>query len=172
MAGGTTGRAQAMLLGGFGGTWLPLPSEGNHGLSYEQCQAAGIELGVASLVALPLDACGLGVTAAILEFLASESAGQCGPCMFGLPALAQDFQLLTSGRIDDELAERMRRRINVICGRGACSHPDGALRLASSALRAFSSDVARHLAGEPCGLPAETAFAPLAELPGAEGGWR
>ncbi|HZZ48322.1 MAG TPA: NADH-ubiquinone oxidoreductase-F iron-sulfur binding region domain-containing protein [Pseudonocardia sp.] len=172
MAGGTTGRVQAMLLGGFGGNWLPLPSEGNQALSYEQCRAAGLELGVTSLVALPLDACGLGVTSAILDFLASESAGQCGPCMFGLPALAQDFQLLTSGRIDDELAERMRRRINVICGRGACSHPDGALRLAASALRVFDADVERHLAGEPCGRPVESVFPPLAELPAAEGGWR
>jgi hypothetical protein len=35
-------------------------------------------------------------------------------------------------------------------GRGACRHPDGAVRLASSALAAFAADVKSHLSRRAC----------------------
>jgi len=38
----------------------------------------------------------------------------------------------------------------VIPGRGACRHPDGATRMAASALAAFAGDVRAHAAGRPC----------------------
>ena len=172
MAGGTTGEVQAMLLGGLGGNWLPLPAGGNLALGYDECQAEGVRLGVASLVLLPADACGLGVTSVVISYLAGESAGQCGPCMFGLPALAQDFAALAAGSTDRELAERLDRRLGVIPRRGACAHPDGAVRLAASALRVFASDVAHHLRGRRCGRQVEAALPLLAELPEQTGGWR
>lgn len=172
MAGGATGEVQAMLVGGLGGSWLPLPSGGNLALGYDECRAAGIGLGVASLVLLPADACGLGVTSAITGYLAGESAGQCGPCMFGLPAVARDLAALAHGELDHELAERLDRRLGVIPGRGACAHPDGAVRLAASALRVFESDVEAHLRGRPCGRPVQTALPLLDELPEQAGDWR
>jgi hypothetical protein len=72
--------------------------------------------------------------------------------MFGLPAVAADFAALTAGStIADRRAVRsLERRLEVIPGRGACAHPDGAVRLAASALRAFARDVELHLAGRPC----------------------
>ena len=172
MAGGATSGLQAALLGGLGGSWLPLPAEGNLPLGYDECRAAGAGLGVASLVLLPVDACGVGVTSVIVNYLAGESAGQCGPCMFGLPAIAQDFGALAAGSTDPELAERLDRRLGVIARRGACAHPDGAVRLAASALRVFASDVAHHLRGHHCGRPVEAAMPLLSELPELVGGWR
>jgi NADH:ubiquinone oxidoreductase subunit F (NADH-binding) len=172
MAGGASGPVQAMLLGGLGGAWLPLPASGNLALGYDECRAEGVALGVASLVLLPVDACGLGVAAEIAGYLAGESAGQCGPCMFGLPSMAQDLSAVAEGRIDDELSERLGRRLGVIPRRGACAHPDGVVRMAESALRVFAEDLAGHLAGRPCGRPVAAAFPLLDELPGAEGGWR
>ena len=40
------------------------------------------------MIALPATACPLAETARVVRYLAEESAGQCGPCVLGLPALA------------------------------------------------------------------------------------
>ncbi|HEY4006522.1 MAG TPA: NADH-ubiquinone oxidoreductase-F iron-sulfur binding region domain-containing protein [Pseudonocardia sp.] len=172
LAGGASEPVQALLLGGLGGSWLPLPARGNLALSHEACAAAGVGLGVASLMALPADACGLAVTSALVAYLAGESANQCGPCMFGLPSVAEDLAELAAGSVDPDLAKRLERRLGVVLGRGACAHPDGTVRLAASALDTFASDVAEHLRGRPCGRPDITAFPMLASLTSAKGGWR
>lgn len=172
LAGGTAGRAQAMLIGGLGGSWLPLPATGNLSLSHEGCAAEGVGLGVASVVVLPDDACGLSVTSAILSYLAAESAKQCGPCMFGLPSIAGDFVELAAGRVDPETNERLRSRLEVIPGRGACAHPDGAVRLAAGALTVFAEDVESHLRGRACGRPDVAALPMIAELSSTQEGWR
>jgi hypothetical protein len=46
--------------------------------------------------------------------------------------------------------ERLHRRLGSIAGRGACRHPDGAVRMAASALAAFAPDASTHAAGHPC----------------------
>ena len=86
----------------------------------------------------------------MLGWLAGQSAQQCGPCLFGLPAIAGDFGQLALGRADAALFERLHRRLGTVAGRGACSHPDGAVRLARSALSVFAADARAHAAGRPC----------------------
>ena len=172
LAGGTVVPVQAILLGGLGGNWLPVPAASDLALAHEECAAAGVGIGVASLLALPTAACGLSVTSTVLRYLADESAGQCGPCMFGLPALADDMELLAAGTGDDQLPERLRRRLGVIPRRGACSHPDGSVRLAASALRVFVDDVARHLNARPCREPGVGTLPELGELLSQGGDWR
>ncbi|MEV6642571.1 NADH-ubiquinone oxidoreductase-F iron-sulfur binding region domain-containing protein [Amycolatopsis sp. NPDC051371] len=132
-AGGETEPVQAVLVGGYGGRWT---SDLTRGLS-----------GISSVYALPARACGLEYTAKVLAFLAAESARQCGPCMFGLPAIAADFAELLRG---GPSTSRLARRLPLLSGRGACAHPDGAARLATSALRVFGADVAAHAAGGRC----------------------
>jgi NADH:ubiquinone oxidoreductase subunit F (NADH-binding) len=149
-AGGAARPLQAVLVGGYGGSWLPLPSAAPLSLTHQTLREAGAALGVAALFALPADTCGVVETAKILGYLAAESARQCGPCMFGLPAIAADFAELARGRTRRGTLERLNRRLGVIPGRGACAHPDGAARLASSALRVFGSDVAAHAIGRGC----------------------
>jgi NADH:ubiquinone oxidoreductase subunit F (NADH-binding) len=99
---------------------------------------------------LPAGRCGLVETARILRFLAAHGAQQCGPCMFGLPAIADDFTELAAGRAAAGVLDRLARRLGVISGRGACRHPDGAVRIAASAISAFASDARAHAAGHPC----------------------
>jgi NADH:ubiquinone oxidoreductase subunit F (NADH-binding) len=176
-AGGSSGAAgtpRAMLLGGLGGVWLPVPAAGNLALAYPRPNSAqeGPALGLASLLVLPAEACGLAVTSAIVGYLAGESAGQCGPCMFGLPAIAGDLEALTSGSARPEVLERLHRRLGVIPGRGACAHPDGASRLAASALEVFAQDIAEHARGRPCGQTGTGGLAVLGELSSGERGWR
>lgn len=142
---------QAVLTGGYGGAWLPLPSARHVPLTHQGLAAAGGALGVGALFVLPVNACGLTETARILDYLARESARQCGPCMFGLPAIADDFGRLARGEPGGtETERRLRHRLEVIAGRGACRHPDGAVRLAGSALRTFAADLRRHADGYPC----------------------
>jgi NADH:ubiquinone oxidoreductase subunit F (NADH-binding) len=141
--------AVAVLVGGFGGTWLPMPGAGELPLAPDELAAVGASLGVGLVSALPAGVCGVAVSARIVRYLAGESARQCGPCMFGLPALAEDMAALAGGRRVD--LDRLRRRVGLVRGRGACRHPDGAARQVASALSVFARDVAAHAAGRPCG---------------------
>jgi NADH:ubiquinone oxidoreductase subunit F (NADH-binding) len=147
--GGPTQRLQAILTGGFFGTWLPADVAWHLPLTQADVRAAGGALGAGILVALPAASCGLAETARVIRYLAAETAGQCGPCIFGLPALADllaDLAYQGGGRI----ADRLRGTIPLVEGRGACRHPDGATQLARSALTAFSQDVRRHEERGPC----------------------
>ncbi|MEU3341195.1 NADH-ubiquinone oxidoreductase-F iron-sulfur binding region domain-containing protein [Streptomyces sp. NPDC006668] len=110
----------------------------------------GATPGAGVLVALPHSACGLVETARILAYMAAQGAGQCGPCRYGLPAVAADFAALATGQTDPELLSRLHRRTGLLPDRGACRHPDGAARLAASALRTFADDVDHHLTHAAC----------------------
>jgi ferredoxin len=61
----------------------------------------------------------------VLSHLAGESAGQCGPCMFGLPAIADDWRRLGDPHQSAAALQRLQRRLVEIAGRGACRHPAG-----------------------------------------------
>jgi NADH:ubiquinone oxidoreductase subunit F (NADH-binding) len=138
-----------VLLGGYGGAWLH-PSRLATPYAPGPLSAAGATLGVGIVIALPVGSCGISETARIARFMAGESAGQCGPCVYGLPAIATDLEQLAAGRVDSAVLERIRARATAIEGRGACRHPDGVVRLVRSALAVFADDVAAHAQGRPC----------------------
>ena len=71
-------------------------------------------------------------------------------CVFGLPAVADDLELLAAGRGDAAVLARLEQRCGAISGRGTCRHPDGVVRLVRSALAVSSDDVSDHAAGRPC----------------------
>jgi len=113
-------------------------------------------MGAGVVVALGAESCGLVESARVLAYLAGQSAGQCGPCRFGLPAIAEDFADLAglAGRPAPRAAAQARarlvRRLPLVAGRGACKHPDGTVRFAQSALAVFADEVASHGRGAPC----------------------
>lgn len=107
-------------------------------------------MGAGVIAVLPDWACGLRETERVVRFMASESAGQCGPCVFGLPAVADDLARLADGKGDERTLQRLSARCRLVAGRGACRHPDGVSRLVSSALRVFEADLRAHLRSEPC----------------------
>jgi NADH:ubiquinone oxidoreductase subunit F (NADH-binding) len=118
------------------------------------------------VIALPVDSCGITETARLVRYLAGESAGQCGPCVFGLPAIAGDLEQLASGRADAEVLDRIESRSATVEGRGACRHPDGVVRLVRSALDVFATDALAHTQGRPCAghdLPTVLTFPTSAE---------
>ena len=91
--------------------------------------------------------CPLEVTARVVGYLAGESAGQCGPCLNGLPRIADSLHRLASGRPDPRLPAEIERLRGLVTGRGACAHPDGTARLVASTMATFDAHVAAHLTG-------------------------
>jgi NADH:ubiquinone oxidoreductase subunit F (NADH-binding) len=141
---------QAVLMGGYGGQWLPWSEARGLRLHEPTLRSAGASLGAGVLVPLPAASCGLAETARIARFLADSSARQCGPCLFGLPALAGAVEALAVGRASRADLRRLARWTSEVAGRGGCHHPDGAVRLIVSALRVFHDDVAQHRRARPC----------------------
>ncbi|HEU5155577.1 MAG TPA: NADH-ubiquinone oxidoreductase-F iron-sulfur binding region domain-containing protein [Streptosporangiaceae bacterium] len=149
LAGEATEPLQAVLVGGYGGAWLSADHLGTPATP-AALRAAGSALGPGIVVALPGRACGLAETARVLTWLADQTAGQCGPCVFGLPAIADDFARIAACAADPQVYRRLRDRLTVIPGRGACRHPDGAVRLAAGALRVFAAHVGVHQRSDRC----------------------
>jgi NADH:ubiquinone oxidoreductase subunit F (NADH-binding) len=177
--------SEAVLVGGYFGTWHEISELADLPFTTEAMRPAGASPGAGIIYVLPPGSCGLAEAARTLRFLASQGAQQCGPCIFGLPAIAEDLTQLAAGRPEGDPLERMQRRFGQISGRGACRHPDGAVRMAASALTAFSADVHGHAERRPC--PAarrgdqRTAMLPTAQLEAegapidlalSEGEWR
>jgi NADH:ubiquinone oxidoreductase subunit F (NADH-binding) len=141
-ADGAVGRCQAVLIGGYFGTWLDFSSAAELDFSAAGLRAAGGSPGGGLVAVLPADACGLVETATLARYLASQSAGQCGPCVFGLADIATELELVASGAQVDRA--RLARWLSQVEGRGACHHPDGAVRMVRSALVVFATELERH----------------------------
>ena len=157
-AGGPTGRLSAVLVGGYFGTWRPAGTA----LDLPLAQP---DLGAGVLFALPADACGAVESARVARYLSDESAGQCGPCVHGLDAIAGAMELLASRAVDAQRARRIEVWLRQVVGRGACRHPDGAARFVESALRVFQSELMLHRSGRCSGrrgamLPVTVARSP------------
>jgi NADH:ubiquinone oxidoreductase subunit F (NADH-binding) len=161
---------QAVLVGGYFGTWLPWGEAIDLPLTHGHLKAAGGSLGAGILAFLPAAACGLFETARIARYLAGQSARQCGPCQHGLPAVANDLALICHGK-DATARARAAQRMRQIEGRGACRHPDGMVRLVRSALHTFSEHVAWHERRGPCSGMHRTPLLP-ATMREHEGAWR
>ncbi|MDT0468476.1 NADH-ubiquinone oxidoreductase-F iron-sulfur binding region domain-containing protein [Streptomyces gibsoniae] len=168
VAGGPAEPLGALLLGGFFGSWLPVGQALRVPLAKQDLAALGAGLGAGVLVALPDRACGLAEAAGVLEYLAAQSARQCGPCRLGLPAVAADFADLAWGRPDMELQRRLEGRVGLLAGRGACRHPDGASRFAATALCVFADDVRHHLSHGPCAAARHEPVLPVPQTPEPE----
>jgi NADH:ubiquinone oxidoreductase subunit F (NADH-binding) len=139
-AGGATEQLGAVLVGGYFGGWT-------RDRAHELTSAAGLGAGV--IVAFPRAVCGLREGARVARYLADESAGQCGPCVHGLDALASGLEAVARGRGPDD-RPRLARWAKEVAGRGACHHPDGAARFVQSTLATFEDEVLLHLESGRC----------------------
>lgn len=138
-----------ILLGGYGGTWVSqqaLPSP----YSIEGMAAHGGNLGAGVIVVLGDDVCPLAETARIARWMANESAGQCGPCLFGLPRMAGELEAMAKGRRRANADRSLSDLTDILEGRGACAHPDGVIRMVRSALTVFRDDVVAHQQSGSC----------------------
>jgi len=166
-AGLPAGDPPPVLVGGYFGRWLDPATVSAAAIGVDAMRRAGASLGCGVLWALPRDACGLAESARVARWFADESAGQCGPCVNGLPAIAAAMEAVVAGPRSADALAHLRRWAAMVVGRGACHHPDGASRLVASAVEVFADEIARHARRGPC--PASDAHV----LPVAAGGsWR
>ena len=144
------GQLQALILGGYFGSWLA--GDALDAVTLEDAALAplGSAMGAGAIVALDRSACVPAETARVARWMAGESAQQCGPCQFGLPALAGALESVVAGRASRQVWSDVRRWIGQVRGRGACHHPDGTIRFISSSLRAFGEQWDDHAAHGPC----------------------
>jgi NADH:ubiquinone oxidoreductase subunit F (NADH-binding) len=158
--GGLREPAQAYLVGGYFGRWVD---------AREDFALGPDGAGARVVVALGAGSCGVRETARVAAYLADESAGQCGPCVFGLRALAERLDAIshctTAARDAYAHLARLDRQI---ARRGACAHPDGALGFVASATRVFAREFALHLEGA-C---AARDHRPVLPTPASDGAWR
>ena len=145
-AGGANERVRALLVGGYFGTWVDATQMMGLRLSREELRSVGCSLGSGVLIVLGESACGLHETARVIDYLAEQSAGQCGPCVHGLRAVADGVAALADGRNRGD-REQLVRWASEIRGRGACHHPDGAVRFVLSAISVFAREIEEHRHG-------------------------
>jgi NADH:ubiquinone oxidoreductase subunit F (NADH-binding) len=150
-AGGPTGPPRAVLIGGYFGSWVDARAIGE-GLRLDAASLRrfGAQRGAGVVAVLGDSACGPAETARVLSYLAGQSAGQCGPCVNGLPAIAGMVGQLVAGTAPPNAGEHLRRWGSVLPGRGACHLPDGVVRFAASALSVFAAEFADHHRHGPC----------------------
>ena len=139
---------EAVLVGGYHGAWIPAQVARRARLTEAEL---GVPLGAGLIAALPAERCGLAETAHLMRYLALESAGQCGPCLNGLPRIAAALESLADpAQARDAapaLVEDIVRWSGQVEGRGLCHHPDGSVRLVRSALTVFRPEIAAHRGG-------------------------
>ena len=139
----------SVAIGGYHGAWItPDPRVT---LSPNSLTARDATLGAGVILVLDDTTCALGELTRVAQWLARESAGQCGPCQFGLPALVQD--LIALNHRQPRAATDLQRHTNQISGRGACAHPDGAIRFITSGLTQLATELDTHRRRGRCGRP-------------------
>lgn len=143
-------------------------------LSVDGLAAAGRTLGAGVLIFVGIDTCPIAELTNVARWLADESTKQCGPCAFGLPAIADDIagllgpegsraesaqagsaptrrnRMRDTGTQDSGLLARATRHTGSVVGRGACAHPDGTSRFVRSGLALCADDIATHRAYGSC----------------------
>ena len=148
--GGAAGDLRAVLLGGYFGSWIPATALPGLRLAPEDLVDHGASLGAGVIVALDGGACPVAETARVADYLSSQSAGQCGPCVHGLSAIADTVQRISSGTASRTAQWDLERWATELPGRGACQLPDGAVRFMRSALSVFSEEFREHARRGPC----------------------
>ena len=146
LGGVSTALVRAVLVGGFHGSWVP-PEGFDQPVTARGLSRFGAVPGAGVLMVAARGRCPLEAAASVARYLAESSARQCGPCMFGLPAMASVLERIAAGERTPWLAAEAERLAGLVTGRGACRHPDGSARFVHSSLAVFRDEVHSHLAG-------------------------
>ncbi len=145
----------AVLLGGYFGAFVTPERAMGLALDPLGLRGAGLGLGSGVVAFLGRSECGVRTTAGVIEYMAAQSAAQCGPCVFGLRAIADTVAAVANLHAMPADIERLRRWNTQLVGRGACHHPDGAASLLASAFDVFATEFALHVNHRSCSAPAD-----------------
>ena len=163
-AAGLDPHGRPVLAGGYAGAWIGADNLHRATLDDLVLTNPDIRLGVGLFAVAPVGACPVAVTSFIVTWLAGQSAGQCGPCTFGLPATAEAFQRLAVSCALPDDRDRLVRWLPMLSGRGACAHPDGVVGLVRSTGEVFAEHLWQHVNGQACdGLAAMPVWPRIAQ---------
>ena len=151
-AGAQAGSTQAVVLGGYFGTWARVDDVWDMPLDPAVMKGRGLTFGCGIVGLLPEAVCGVSATAGIMAFMAAETAGQCGPCVHGLKAIGDATRRIADGVAAGDDVHRIERWASQVNGRGACHHPDGAAQLMVSALNVFGDEFVHHTRTSRCSV--------------------
>jgi NADH:ubiquinone oxidoreductase subunit F (NADH-binding) len=160
--------AAGILVGGYFGTWLSPAAADSTRLASIDLAQYGASVGAGVIAVVPASSCPLAEVARVTRWLAGQSAGQCGPCAFGLPAIADALQAVVGGERSGRAEASLRRWLPMVNGRGACKLPDAVYRFVTSALTVFDGHLAEHRRSGACGLDTT----PVLPVPRHDGPWR
>lgn len=159
----------ALLIGGYAGRWGATETIEGLPFSADALATVGLTPGCGVIAPLPRGACGVAAMADLVRWLAAESAGQCGPCVYGLADIAEGLHHLVQQTSNRREVRNLRRLLGEIRGKGACHHPDGVVGMVQSGLDVFETEVDRHARRRGCGA---TVQVPSWPLPSPEARWR
>lgn len=123
---GVVGDPDLVITGGWHGTWMLTRHLARVPLHRDRLADVGARWGAGAFVWLPPQVRPQRALGQVTRWLAAESAGQCGPCVAGLPALAAAVE---HGSVTHQLSD--------VDGRGLCSHPSATAAAVRSALAAM-----------------------------------
>jgi len=149
-AGGLQADVRAVLFGGYAGSFVGGEHLPGLALSDEHLAPHGATLGAGVVALLSDRSCPVAELTRLTRWLAAQSARQCGPCVFGLEAIADTVEQVTLGTAGRDARSRLQALASLVRGRGACGHPDGVARLITSAVEVFADELADHAQHGPC----------------------
>ncbi len=143
-AGVAASAGSPVLLGGYFGGLVAGEDAWRLPLDPAILRRSGTAFGAGVVAFMGDETCGVTTTARIMDYMAGSSAAQCGPCVFGLRAIADASARVATGQARQDDLPRLRGWSQSIAGRGACRLPDGATGLLASSLRVYEADWASH----------------------------
>lgn len=157
-----TGHPTGVLVGGYFGTWLSPQQAAMAVLDPDELRVFGASMGCGAIAVVGTDTCPIAELARVARWFAGQTAGQCGPCVFGLPAIADALEAIAfRGDRDGRAEADVRRWLAMVEGRGACKMPDGAVRFVRSGLAVFADHLAAHRSHGGCSAVHAPALLPV-----------
>lgn len=121
--------------------------------SREGFQAIGSGIGSAGFIVYDDTACMVDAAYRFSRFLSIESCGQCPPCKLGSSAIAEHLERIETGTGTDHDLGEIARWLEHVTDASRCYLATEELVVVSSILRAFSEELADHIASGKCPHP-------------------
>lgn len=131
-AGGLVDSPGVLVTGGWHGRWVPWdPLTAGTELTRDALSQLGGRWGAGAFVWIPQDLPTWDALTAVARELAEGTAGQCGPCWRGLPAVADAIAAAAAQPWRRTEIEGLLAQVD---GRGICAHPSAAVAALRSGL--------------------------------------
>ena len=119
--GALTRAGQGVMLGDSFGAWADVHDARGLPLDPEIMRRNGLWFGAGVIAVMPASTCGVVQTAQVMAYMAGENAGQCGPCVYGMRALADATKRVADRHPGSGDIEHIARWGSQLAGRGACA---------------------------------------------------